>query len=52
MKKLEGIIAPATTAFDASGKIDLNYEKLAVMALLLVGAQVKGIPLIVKSLEN
>ena len=24
MKKLEGIIAPATTAFDASGKIDLN----------------------------
>jgi 4-hydroxy-tetrahydrodipicolinate synthase len=24
MKKLEGIIAPATTAFDAQGKIDLN----------------------------
>ena len=24
MRKLEGIIAPATTAFDAQGKIDLN----------------------------
>ena len=24
MRKLEGIIAPTTTAFDASGKIDLN----------------------------
>ena len=24
MKKLEGIIAPSTTAFDASGKIDLD----------------------------
>ena len=45
MKKLEGIIAPSTTAFDASGKIDLD-----AMVLLLAGAQVKGIPLIVKNL--
>ena len=29
MRKLEGIIAPATTAFDAQGKIDLNVKTQA-----------------------